>query len=654
MPTSPRAVSHSGNDLYREIILPTTQTTFKVTYWDVWMLALAENDLNLADVLGKDAARLLKAERRTAKRKILDKSPQDREKSPWMIHTPRVEREARALRGYWDRFPISPVHYADALTRLYKTSGYYSEDQSFGLEQKLGDFVDRKAERASLPELFALHRAFLTIVLEKMDMVDDSYGVIEHRDQCARSWSILPNRQDKNGTLAAFAEHRGYASSPGSKSQCSSKLTLPADCNIIQAVNNIYSSPESDFLPRWITPRLQAAVREHRVVVLTGARQVGKSTLLRRADPFADWRYYTFDDYDVLRQAKTDPQSLWAGTSQIVLDEVQKVPALLAAIKRAVDASRGTLHFVLSGSANLLLMRQVSESLAGRAAYFALQPMTIGEINRRPLPSILEDLLSGALPSDGTVAARIDGLVPLLLRGLMPALLQISTPTAWVEWWEGYVATYLERDLRQISQIDALSDFRRVMELLALRTGQLLNQSEAARDAKLSQPTIHRYLNLLEATYLLQRLPAFTASRTTRLLKSPKIQWADPGLATYLAGYFDETSLAHARELGCFFETFVMHHLRVLADLLTPRGRLFFWRTLAGKEVDVVIEQGQRLVALEITMSEKVSFADADGLRLFLEEHPKTASGAIVYRGQEIRRLGDRIVALPLALLLGL
>ena len=221
MPTSARAVSHSGNDLYREIILPTTQTTFKVTYWDVWMLALlvgdfgdwdsfadhfrskikganfdrdaaegflnhlrllrqtlAENDLNLEDVLGKDAARLLKAERRTARRKTLDKSPQDREKSPWMIHTPRVEREARALRGYWDRFPISPVHYAEALTRLYKTSGYYSEDQSFGLEQKLDDYVNRQVAHAALPELFALHRAFLTVVLEKMDMVDDSYGVI--------------------------------------------------------------------------------------------------------------------------------------------------------------------------------------------------------------------------------------------------------------------------------------------------------------------------------------------------------------------------------------------------------------------------------------------------------------------------------------------
>lgn len=232
---------------------------------------------------------------------------------------------------------------------------------------------------------------------------------------------------------------------------------------IILAVNNIHSSQESEFLPRWITPRLQNAVREHPVVVLTGAHQVGKSTLLRRAAPFAD--------YDVLRQAEATPQALWAGTSHIVLDEVQKLPALLPAIKRAVDASRDALHFVLSGSANLLLMQKVSESLAGRAVYFALQPMTIGEINRRPSPTILEDLLAGNLPREEKLPQAIDDVLPLLLRGLMPALLHISTPAAWVEWWEGYVTTYLERDLRQISQIDSLADFHRVMELLALRTG---------------------------------------------------------------------------------------------------------------------------------------------------------------------------------------
>jgi predicted AAA+ superfamily ATPase len=418
-------------------------------------------------------------------------------------------------------------------------------------------------------------------------------------------------------------------------------------------MNDFHSGTELGYLPRWITPRLQAASREHRIVVLTGARQVGKSTLLRQAAPFAQWKYYTFDDYDVLRQAESDPKALWAGAGDVVLDEVQKSPAVVLAVKQAVDSNREPPRFVLSGSANLLLMRQVSESLAGRAVYFVLAPMTLGEVNRQPAPTMLVDLLAGKFPAEGTVPRRDADLSLLLLRGWMPALLRLSGPAAWVEWWEGYVATYLERDLRQISQIDSLSDFRRVMEFLALRTGQLLNQSEIARDAKISQPTIHRYINLLEATHLLQRLPAFTTSRTTRLLKTPKVHWADSGLVIFLAGYFDAASLSAARELGGFFETFVLQHLQVLAELLTPRGRLYFWRTRAGQEVDLVVEQGQRLVAFEIKMSETVKFADADGLRFFLKEHPKAVGGVVIYRGQEIRQLDERVVALPLSIVLG-
>lgn len=424
--------------------------------------------------------------------------------------------------------------------------------------------------------------------------------------------------------------------------------------NIILNVNNIYSSNELEFIPRWLTPHLQSAVRQHPIVVLTGARQVGKSTLLRQAEPFPKWSYYTLDDYDVLQQIARDPNALWAGASNIILDEVQKAPQLLPAVKRAVDKASGKLRFVLSGSANLLLMQHVSESLAGRAVYFELQPMTFGETQRRPAPTILTDLLAGTLPNDLRAAPPPSDLFALMLRGWMPPLLQFDTSDAVLQWWEGYIATYLERDLRQISQIESLPDFRRMMQLLALRTGQLLNQSEIARDASLSQPTTHRYVNLLEATYLLQRLPAFTASRTTRLLKSPKAHWADSGLAIYLAGYFDLPGLLAARELGNFYETFVLQQLRVLAELTTPRAQLSFWRTRAGQEVDVVVEQGQRVVACEIKMSDSVQFADADGLRAFMTEHPKTKWGVVIYRGREIRYLDEKIVALPLSLMLGL
>lgn len=417
-------------------------------------------------------------------------------------------------------------------------------------------------------------------------------------------------------------------------------------------MNNFYSSPEI-YYNRWLTPTLQAAVEAHPVVVLTGARQVGKSTLLRSAAPFRDWRFRTMDDFDVLRQARERPEALWAGTNQIVLDEVQKVPSLLSAIKQTVDAHPGQMRFVLSGSANLLLMQQVSESLAGRAVYFVLSPLTHGEQMATPPPDQLMRALRGEWPEEGQIDALPPDIVPFLLRGQMPTLLTLPDPQSWVRWWDGYVTTYLERDLRQISQIDSLLDFRRVMELLALRTGQLLNQSDVSRDAGMSQPTIHRYLNLLETTHLFERLPAYTASRTTRLLKAPKAMWADPGLAVFLAGYFSEEDVRRSRELGSFFETFIFHHLQVLASLLVPAGRLYFWRTQKGQEVDFVLEHGRRLLGLEVKLTPRPQYGDASGLRAFLTEHPEASGGILLHSGPTIQRLDEKIIAVPWTMLTG-
>jgi len=384
-------------------------------------------------------------------------------------------------------------------------------------------------------------------------------------------------------------------------------------------------------------------VEDHPVVVLTGARQVGKSTLLLHT--FSHWWYLTLDDFDVLTQAERDPQALWAGADRVVLDEVQKAPTLLAAIKRAVDRRRGARRFLLSGSANLLLMQKISESLAGRAVYFTLSPLTLGELESKPAHDWLIRLLQGELPADGSLPS----IAPLefMVRGSMPPLLTMTSLEACVRWWEGYLATYLERDLRQLARIDALADFRRVMVALALRSGQLQNQTEIERDTAVPQPTVHRYLNLLEASHLLERLPAYATSRTKRLIKAPKVYWADPALAAHLAGYYDEQSLRAARELGPLFETLLLHHLRVLSQLLTPRAKLFYWRTVSGQEVDFVIEQGRRLLALEVKLSPTPRYTDCEGLRLFLQEYPEASAGLLVHTGREIRRLDEKIVAVP-------
>ncbi len=430
---------------------------------------------------------------------------------------------------------------------------------------------------------------------------------------------------------------------PGGSGTC---LASAPRRDIIHDVNNFHSDP-STYFERWITPLLSEASRDHPVIVLTGARQVGKSTLLQHAAPFRDWKFVSLDDFDALRQAQENPEGLWAGSEQIVLDEVQKAPALLSAVKRAVDRAPRRYRFVLSGSANLLLLRQVSESLAGRAVYFILDPMTVGETRNTPAPSILQRLLAKDWPDDSVQLGAALDPVRILQRGLMPPLLTLDSEVAWTRWWQGYVSTYLERDLRQIAQIDNLVDFRRVMELTALRTGQLLNQSEVGRDAKLSQSTVHRYLNILEATHLFERLPSFASSHSTRLLKSPKAFWADPGLAVFLSGYYSSGELKGAREYGGFFESLIYHHLRVLARHLTPAARLFFWRTQTGAEVDFVLEHGRRVLAFEIKSTDNPGYRDTEGMRRFLEAQPEAVGGVLLHGGNAIRRLDTNIIALP-------
>jgi hypothetical protein len=412
-------------------------------------------------------------------------------------------------------------------------------------------------------------------------------------------------------------------------------------------MNEIHSHIELKYKPRWLAARLREAIKDHQVIILTGARQVGKSTLLRQEIPFATWRYLTLDNLDMLSQAKQDPTSLWAGANRVVIDEVQKSANLLEMVKVEVDSNPGQYRFILSGSANLLLMKNISESLAGRAIYFTLYPMTIGEMNELAVPpALLQSLFAGQFPPEKKIEYSFDPFA-LMWNGFLPPLLKLESLAAKLEWWEGYVATYLERDLRQLSQIDSLPDFRRLMAALALRSGQILNQTEVARDIGISQSSVHRYINLLETTCLVERLPAFAVNRTKRLLKSPKLVWNDSGLASFLAGHFELDSLKGSREAGGIFESMIYLHLNALVQLLTPKPRIFYWRTTTGKEVDFVLEWGRKLLAVEVKLTSTPKFSDTETLQLFLDEYPETVAGVLVHTGKEIRMMHKKIVAVP-------
>ena len=413
-------------------------------------------------------------------------------------------------------------------------------------------------------------------------------------------------------------------------------------------MTNNASQLAAPFHERWIGRRYQDLLEAFPVVVVTGARQTGKTTLVRESPPSSAWDYLSFDDPEVRRQAAAFAPALWEGSREIVLDEVQRAPEVLSAVKLAVDADRSR-RFVLTGSANLLLMKSVGESLAGRAAYLVLRPLSLGEWERDAEPSLilrnlLERLEEAPWDASAPGAAEVSPW-SVVVRGLMPALLGPAGKEAQA-WWSGYVATYLDRDLRQLSQVDSLQSFHRVMQVLALRAGGLLNESEVARGCGASAATVGRWLDLLQTGYLAQRLPAYAGNRTTRLMKMPKIHWMDPALGAFLAGHYSADAVALSREAGGLFEGLVCHHVRVLADLLTPVAELMHWRTYRGDEVDLVVEHGRRVVAIEVKATRRPADEDVRGLRTFLRGSPE-AAGLLVHGGAERRQMDRRIWAVP-------
>ena len=258
------------------------------------------------------------------------------------------------------------------------------------------------------------------------------------------------------------------------------------------------------------------------VTVVTGARQTGKTTLVR--DLMApERRYASLDEPRSAQLARHDPQLL-LGDDPLTLDEVQREPGLLSALKIAVDAERSPGRFLLTGSANLLLMRRASESLAGRASYLTLWPMTRREQRGHGQCGLWSDLL-GSPEAEWPDLLReepseAEDWRELAQRGGFPIpALELKSAAERGLWFEGYERTYLERDLRDLAQVASLGDFGMLTRAAALRLGGILNQSELGRDVSLPQPTVHRYLNLLETSYLLVRLPAYARNRTKRLVK---------------------------------------------------------------------------------------------------------------------------------------
>ena len=397
-------------------------------------------------------------------------------------------------------------------------------------------------------------------------------------------------------------------------------------------------------LPRLVEARLGEHLGVMPAVVVTGARQTGKSTLVRELAP-GPRRYVSLDDLDTLDAARRDPEVLVGGSEPVILDEVQREPRLLSAVKSAIDRDRRPGRFLLTGSANLLLMGRVSESLAGRASYLSLWPMTRREQLGLGRCGIWEDLLTAPEGEWADLVAAQPGEPAdwreCALQGGMP------TPSIHLEdqaersiWFDGYVRTYLERDLQDLSSISALPDFRRLARAACLRLGHTVNQTELGRDVALAQATVHRYLNLLEASHLLVRVPAYSVNRTKRLIKSPKLYWADVGLALHLA-QLDEP-------VGAHLENLVLGDLLVWRDARPQRAEVLHWRTTAGEETDFVVEADDRLLPIEVKATRRPRLRDIGGLRAFGGEYGERArAGLLLHTGDTIEWLAPNVLAVP-------
>jgi predicted AAA+ superfamily ATPase len=401
---------------------------------------------------------------------------------------------------------------------------------------------------------------------------------------------------------------------------------------------------------REIAPLLQRLLGQFPVVVVSGLRQTGKSTLLQEEPAVSRGRtYVTLDDLDAFALSRDDPSRLLNNAARLAVDEVQRSPEIFLTIKRLVDQQRDPGQFVLSGSANLLLHQRVADSLAGRAYYAYLHPLNrrerLGALGEQP--ALLRFVDEGSWPAVSMPA--VDDLE--IMRGGFPEVALRPEIDAGL-WFDAFERTYLERDVRDLRQVEDLVGLHRLLRLAALRVGSVLNISGLARDARLTESTARRYLDLLETLMVLRRLPPFLGNRSSRLIKSAKLYFADSGLAARLASVTSIAAASADSLRGALIETFVLQNLVATLEPHAPDVRFYYWNEQSQREVDFVIELGKKVIAIEVKAQGRIHPADSKNLENFLGRTPACAAGILAYQGDKVLEIRDKIWAVPLSVLL--
>lgn len=408
-----------------------------------------------------------------------------------------------------------------------------------------------------------------------------------------------------------------------------------------------------NWLPRLQMHALKKYLRKFPVTAVVGARQVGKTTLVK--DLLAEERaYFSLDDPAVTLAADENPMVFLNQAPRITVDEIQKSPSLLNAIKRIVDAERKPGQFLITGSANITTLPQISETLAGRIAFVEMGPLTLSEADRR-IDQIEETLDILSSPTATQCWKRLQTRKPHrlnlerdVIRGGYPSVCTEPDPTIRQEWFKAYVRTYLERDVRDLSRIQQLHEYQRFLSLAAFRAGQILNRANLARDAGVAYTTAGHFFDLLQATYQVFLLEPYSRNIGKRLIKAPKLMWCDTGLALHLQGITQWQDAARLGRSSFAVENKVALELKSALSTRLPLAKMFYWRTSGGAEVDLVIERSGQLIPIEIKYQEHVTQREVMGILNFMRDFRSQAPwGMVLYRGTHLLKLHDHLFLVP-------
>lgn len=407
--------------------------------------------------------------------------------------------------------------------------------------------------------------------------------------------------------------------------------------------------PADHLYPRFGEASLVEALADTPVVLIHGPRQCGKTTLAQVTGRAREYAYFSFDDDVTLAAATADPVGFIADLPErVILDEVQRAPGIFSTLKSTVDRRRTPGRFLLTGSANVLMLPSLADSLAGRIGILRLHPLAQCEMAER-LPRFLDVLFAGGFKAHK--AERLGkAIAERIAAGGYPAALARSNPRRRATWYRDYLETLVQRDVRDLARIGSLDALPRLLAFAASQTARLINISDLASPFQLSRPTIRDYVTLLERVFLLEELPPWHSNRLSRLIKTPKLHVGDTGLACALLG-LDAAALMQDRgTLGQLLETFVFQELRRQASWHAEDIRFHHYRDKDGAEVDIVLERGAAQVAgVEVKASATVTSADFRGLRKLKDSAGKRfASGVVLYDGETSAGFGDGMYAVPI------